>query len=414
MTTPYYITNWCGIPAAFTRHADGTLALERLQEMADAGLTLLGLDDCGVQTNREMLSACHAIGVKAILFEHRATAAVFDAQNREALLSAMVNDYRDCPALHSYHVIDEPNSRDFHALAEVVRMLHRLDPDREAYINLFPNYASTAQLGNDTYGEHLEQFMTTVRPPILSYDHYHFMKEAVHTDLVLEDERQNAILHDAYRSVDRPGFFDNLEQIRAASRKHNTPFMLIVLLTEHGPYRNLTEGELRYEVYQALAYGSARISYFTYWTPPEDDPVWHWKNGMIAAGGSRTQHYCDVQAVNRDLQPLGQALGGRTPTAVYHIGKEPDHLLTYWPGSYGPIGAIDAKSLTASFFPDDLLLLANKDHTAKQTVTLTLTDGARPSRLDTASGEWLPLPVHNARITLTLAPGDAALLKIPH
>ena len=177
MTQPYLITNWCGIPAAHIRHADGTLARERLEEMAQAGLTLLGLDDCGVQTNREMLAACQEIGVKALLFEHRATAAVFDATNREAILTALVNDYRDCPALHSYHVIDEPNCAQFAAIAEVVAILRRLDPEREAYVNLFPNYANTTQLGNETYAEHLDKFLDTVQPAILSYDHYHFMQE---------------------------------------------------------------------------------------------------------------------------------------------------------------------------------------------------------------------------------------------
>ena len=92
MNTPFLITNWCGIPEAFVRHADGTLAKERIREMADAGLTLLGLDDCGVQTNRKMLAACLDCGVRAMLFERRATAAVFDAQNRQALLKSLVDD----------------------------------------------------------------------------------------------------------------------------------------------------------------------------------------------------------------------------------------------------------------------------------------------------------------------------------
>ena len=410
MTTPYYITNWCGIPAAHIRHADGSLARERLEEMAEAGLTLLGLDDCGVQTNREMLAVCQEIGVKALLFEHRATAAVFDAPNREAILTALVKDYRDCPALHSYHVIDEPNCAQFSAIAEVVAILRRLDPDREAYINLFPNYANTTQLGNETYAEHLDEFLDTVQPAILSYDHYHFMQEKAHTDIVLDDERQNAILHDAYRQINRPGFFDNLEAVYASCKQRGIPFMLIVLVTQHGPYRDLTEAEIRYEVFQALAYGSVRMSYFTYWTPPYDD-IWHWRAGILENDGSRTQHYADVQSVNHDLQPLGQALGGRTPDAVYHIGQEPDSLVQYWPGACGRVEAIAAERLTLSFFPDDLLFLASKDYQAAQEITLTLTEGTTVSRFCPQNNTWEPLTSRNNRITLTLAAGDAALLR---
>ena len=187
--------------------------------------------------------------------------------------------------------------------------------------------------------------------------------------------------------------------------------MLIVLVTQHGPYRDLTEAEIRYEVFQALAYGSVRMSYFTYWTPMGDDDIWHWRAGIVEQDGSRTQHYYDVQSVNRDLQPLGQALGGRTPDAVYHIGAEPDGLVQYWPGSCGSIAAIDAERLTVSFFPDNLLFLASKDYKDEQTITLTLTEDTTVSHFCPQSNTWEPLAAADNRITLTLAAGDAALLR---
>ena len=41
----FMITNWCGIPHKFIRHADGTLAVERIQAHAgmDVGATLIGM-----------------------------------------------------------------------------------------------------------------------------------------------------------------------------------------------------------------------------------------------------------------------------------------------------------------------------------------------------------------------------------
>lgn len=407
---PFLITHWCGIPAAFMRHADGTLATERIDELRDSGITLLAIDDCGVPTNREILHYCHTVGLPAMIIDHRVTAAVFDPLHREELLRAVVNDYTDCPALHSYYVVDEPHSRDFASLGEVLAILRRLDPAREGYINLFPNYASDAQLGNTDYREHLEQYLQIVRPDFLSYDHYHLMQEKVSTDLELEDARQNAILHDSYRQIDRPGFFDNLELVRTAANAADIPFMLIVLLTEHGPYRNLHEGEIRYEVYQALAYGSARISYFTYWTPPHDD-IWHWKNGMITADGEKTQHYYDVQKINRELQTLGRALGGARSRAVWHIGSEPDTLITPWQDGHAGIAALQADRLTISAFDNGMLLLANKDFSAPQTITLTPTDGKTFYRCDPFGGVWEPLPLTDGVLTLTLSPGDAALLR---
>lgn len=64
---------------------------------------------------------------------------------------------------------------------ELVAFLRERDPAHLAYINLLPTYASNEQLGNkgDTvaeYREHLRSFVETVKPAMLSYDHYHFMK----------------------------------------------------------------------------------------------------------------------------------------------------------------------------------------------------------------------------------------------
>ena len=46
--------------------------------------------------------------------------------------------------------------------------------------------------------------------------------------------------------------------------------MTVVLVLEHVDYRDLTEAELRYEVFTSLCAGAKRISYFTYREPYGD------------------------------------------------------------------------------------------------------------------------------------------------
>ena len=65
-------------------------------------------------------------------------------------------------------------------------------------MNLFPNYASAEQLGSTTYREHLERFVETCHPTVLSYDHYALMDDG---------------------SL-RNGYWQNLEQMRGAGLKH--------------------------------------------------------------------------------------------------------------------------------------------------------------------------------------------------
>ncbi|MGN1446007.1 MAG: hypothetical protein ACI4WV_06900, partial [Eubacteriales bacterium] len=226
----FTITHWCGVPHKFIRHPDGTLATERFQEMMDAGINLMAAYDYGYETNCEMLAACEKLGLKVTLSDGRISRAIGDGAHCQELLEAVVRDYAGYPALMGYHIVDEPNSGAFPALADIREILHRLDPAHEAYINLFPNYASPEMLGNPTYYDHVAQFAKEVRPEIISYDHYHFIKGEPMERQEIADQRENQIYEAAFRKVERPGFFDNIQDVREVSLTADIPFMVIILV----------------------------------------------------------------------------------------------------------------------------------------------------------------------------------------
>ena len=351
--------------------------------------------------------------VREIADIHHGTAKYVDAVD---LLHEVVRDYSGYPALLGYHIVDEPNSGAFPALAEIREMLSELDPVHESYFNLFPNYATKEMLGNPTYYDHLYEFVTKVKPEILSYDHYHFIKGKPMEQVKFEDERQNQIFAAAFQKVERAGFFDNIEDAKAVSEQTGVPFMVIILVTEHGPYRNLTEAEIRWEVFQSLCYGAKRISYFTYWTPgvdrDEGDDFWHWKNGMIAQDGTRNAHYHMVARINRELQAMGDILLPHKVQEVLHVGNEPDKKVRYWQGSHGAVTALEASRLTVGFFECGYVLLASKDYETTQTVRFAVEDGRTVSRYNKASGIWQTAELTDGFVTLDLAAGDGELFRI--
>lgn len=412
----FLITHWCGIPHKFIRNADGTLNLDRFVEMKESGINLMASYDYGYETNCEMLAACEALGMKVVMCLDRIDRALRDADHRRELLASVVRDYASYPALLGYHIVDEPNSGAFPALADVRRILGELDPVHESYINLFPNYASLEMLGNPSYFDHVDQFCKLVQPEIVSYDHYHFCKGEPIEQHEITDAREKGIYEAAFQKIERPGFFDNIEDVRTACKKNGVPFMVIILVVEHGPYRNLTEAELRWEVFQSLAYGSGRLSYFTYWTPgvdrDEGDDMWHWKNGMITKTGEKTAHYYMIKKINRELQALGDILLARESQAVFHIGKVPDGKVTYWTGAYGDVTSLKADSLTAGFFDGGHILLASKDYENAQTVTFTVTPGRRVMQYAKADGIWRELTAEDGAYTVALAAGDGELVRI--
>ncbi len=411
--TAFPITYWYGPPVEFQTE-------ETYRQVKEAGFTLIGppgTDTPTVEENQQLLRICEKVGLKACIQDARMRDCVLAKDGWEDQLEALVADYKDYPALYSYYVTDEPSASLFPQLARIASGIDALDPKHPAYINLYPNYAPAKALGNDTYYEHVAEYIRVVKPAFVSYDHYHFIKAAAadqeKADAIAStgDEREDMIRQAALRNVDRKGFFDNIEEVRELCLKADLPFMVIVLLIEHGCYRNVTEAELRYEVFQSLAYGASCLSYFTYWTViGADDEFWHWQNGMIDKDGTVLPHYYDVQKINRDLAAAGKRLLPLTSLSVSHVGEESERV-TPWSANED-ILSIESQRLTVGRFTEGYYLLANKEFIVENNVSLRIAPGRRVWRLDCAADEERELTPEEGNLNVTLAPGDMALLRI--
>jgi hypothetical protein len=370
----YPISYWCGPPETTE---------DRYAELAAAGFTVAAppVANGSVESNRKMLDLCRKFGLSCIVGDRRMDEAIQGTGDPTALLEGIVQDYADHPAFGAYHVTDEPSSSRFPRLALISRILEKADPRHPAYINLFPNYASPEQLENDTYDQHLEQYLTVVHPSLLSYDHYHFMKEDYTSQTAPGHSDERGLYEAAIAQENRPGFHANIVAVREAAIKHKVPFMVIILLVEHGRYRNLLESEIRWEVFQSLAYGSSAITYFTYWTPfNSDDELWKWKNGCLTVEGERTPHYYEVQRVNRDLQRIGSRL----------IGHENLEVITVTAGLIETLPDFEVQAgcpLTAGVFEGGLVLLANLDFSVRARVSIEPRVGKVVEYLD-GDGRW--------------------------
>lgn len=414
----YPITYWHGIRKEFIYRADGSFATEEIDRVKDAGFTLM-LAEFDPATNLLVLDAAHERGMQVMVSDGDIYRAIANPEQRREYLAGVVEKYGHHPALFGYHIVDEPNASAFDTLADVREILAELDPAHEAYINLFPNYASPEQLGNPTYEDHLADYTSKVKPVIISYDHYHFLKGAQKQKIITSEREQQ--IYDStfggvseYENVDRAGFFTNIEQIRNESLKTGIPFMVIILVVEHGPYRNLTDGELRWEVWQSLAYGSARISYFTYWTPgannTESDDFWHWQNGMISQTGETLPHYHMIAEINRELQAVGAILSEQQSLGVYHLGEmSKERYVQYVNGAAGPIEKIEGDKLTIGVFTDGYVLIANRDYEHENEFSFAAQGTV--ALFDAESGALLALESEDGIYRTSLGEGDAILLK---
>ena len=206
-----------------------------------------------------------------------------------------VNSVRNHPALYAYYLIDEPSATQFASLASTVSRLRTLDPNHMSYINLFPNYASSAQLGTSDYPTYLSQYMSIVNPSLLSYDHYHFRTGG----------------------SDAPDYFKNLAIISHTARDAGIPFMNIVQAASwNSSMRVPTGDELRYLYYTSLAYGAQGISQYVYYYPGH--------TGMMTlADGTTTALYDTAKTINPEFAAIAEQVQSMNHIGAYHLGDLP-------------------------------------------------------------------------------------------
>ena len=316
-------------------------------------------------------------------------------------LDALIARVRNHPALYSYFIVDEPNVAAFPGLGKLVVYLRQRDPAHLAYINLFPTYATNEQLGTKgdpatAYREHLRQYVQTVRPSLVSYDHYQFAKGG-----------------------DNGGYFLNLAIIRRAAEEAGVPFLNIVQACTWAPSMRVSgPDEMRYLVYTTLAYGAQGISYYVYCTAGHT-------GGIALPDGTPTPIYHALKSLNREFVAIAKELFHKEPLrslGVYHAGMMPPGaeplpkdapfhldppvlLLAYEPPERvrGVLLGYFGKASKPSH-----VVVVNLDYKAE--ALLTLVGPGNLEIFDAAAGTWSP--AGSPRAKLRLLPGGGRLVRV--
>jgi hypothetical protein len=359
---------WIGPPANET-------SVERYRELADAGFNLNFSSFPDVESMAIALDVAENAGVRQFI----------SIPELERDPEGVVTRFRSHPALAGYHLRDEPSVSDFPKLGEWMRRIQKLDGEHGAYINLFPTYASPAQLGAADYPAYLERFFADVPVPYLSYDHYSITSRGL-----------------------REGYYENLEFGARYAREHRVPLWAFVLAVAHDPYPVPTPAHLRLQAFSNLAYGVQCIQYFTYWTP--ESTVWNFHQGPIEKDGKRTEVYDRVKQMNAEIQSLAPLFLGAALIWPAHVGPLPRGTHPYAPAS--PIthvtaegGALVSRLRNRS---RELLAIVNRSYTDP----LSLRVGHDGSRRLTRHVPGAPgTPVRRKELTETLEPGAIVVLS---
>lgn len=218
-----------------------------------------------------------------------------------------------------HNVYDEPSSigtdrrtvpQIFEYLGNIHEIYRRNYPDKLFYVNLLPraclpgkNYWNDFEIsGRDEYEkEYVEAFVKTVKPEFISFDQYNLLTAVNRQDYVLSGADDRSLGSQIWT-----GYLENLEVFSHVSKEYGIPFYAFVQTTEHwaGTSRHIRypqAEDIRYQIGCQLAFGSQGVEYFTYWSARAFPG---YGDGCTDAFGNPTQHYFDVQRLNRELQFL--------------------------------------------------------------------------------------------------------------
>ena len=366
---------------------------EAYAQMAAAGFTLVtGASQEIPEVGKAYLDLCHRHGIKVLARDSRVSmdsGTPFDPK----ALDAMIADYKDHPALYGWFIKDEPSGENYLRLGEIQAHLQKKDSRHLPYINLFPVYGGPTQLAFEDYDGYVTGFVKTVKPSMISFDHYMFLRNG---------------------SV-RADFFKNLEITRREALKAGIPLWVIIQALEDATrYRPPTLAQMYWQVNCSLAYGAKSIWYYPYWSSgdPAKPEEWHYL-GVVLPDGKPATQYDTAKEINPKLKALGPLLMSLKSVSVTHLGDvplgakgfEPDDLIKEASGDQIIIGRFEDQS------GKPYLMLVNRDFDKPGKVSLTL-DASGVEEV----GGLSPFTVQRSPFTsaklLTLGPSELRILRI--
>lgn len=297
---------------------DYDLTKARYQEVKDSGINIAlyyghGIDR-SITENKRLHDICAEVGLKFI-------GNVWAADNATRI-QQIKETFGNSTTYVGELLRDEPSVEEYDGLGAFVDAYNTALPDKEVYINLFPEYANAATQLKTDYEDYIEQYLAKVKTKSVSYDYYGLHKT------------NGNVFND---------FYSNLDVVRSKTLDARKPFWVITQAGIAGSAKMPNELEQRWSVWANIAGGSKGISYFCYWTPSGGN---YNNNGfMIDINGNKQDMYYWVKQINADINTIGKKL------LPCHADGTISSSTTYYPlydnngagrTKYGPVQKVSA------------------------------------------------------------------------
>ena len=395
------ISYWYNIPQTFD-------SFENYQVLKDGGFNVVlsnNYEGYTAEYNLKLLDYCSQLDMQFI--GAVGVGGWGQRVERQNECFADIDQYITHPNYIAQYCGDEPHSNIFEGYTVWHQAFHNryhtdpdaayYNPNAHIYVNLFPCYAGEAQLGTN-YEDYVDQWINgMVGIKSVSFDHYPLGKTKGEITL---------------------SYYYNLDLIRARTLEKKIHFWMI----GNGGYTGstkfeVTEKEMRWNAWSALAMGSKGFQYFCYWTPVGGD--WEQDQYMINnVTGEPTDRYYYAQELNKDMQYFKTLLqchadgGIMVPTGAYNMVVPRS--------AYGALtGVVGSDSITGCFRGQDgsykvLVTHLKPSATGTDTCEVVLRFDDTVTSVTTtysADGTTETVPVTGGLVTLSFPEGEAYLVE---
>lgn len=276
-----------------------------------------------------------------------------------------VDMFRNNPNLGGWNLKGEPTYDELNAsdgFSKFYNIISKHDPNHCIFVSLVGGPVSSYMNGH-TYKEYIELFQDVLSPSFFPYVFYPVSGS------------------DSNPTVDYETFFNDLEIYSLMAKYTERPFWAYVrcqsLNTHNASIRPTpTEGQLRFAVFSALAYGAQGLVYWAY-RQSENSNNTIYQNAPVDRNGRKTAIWDYVQKINTEVKVLNDVFCGTDFIECRHTGDTQyrsvySYALT---GKFGPCESVKCygKGALVSMLNNkgrNYLMIVNHDPESKQQINI--------------------------------------------
>ena len=333
-------------------------------------------------------------------------------------ISERISEYIDHPGLMGFYVTDEPSADKILQLKPLYDAYNSLEDPRTKklylHTNMLPGYGSSEAFGGRSWEEFIRYFLETTGSKFLIYDHYVFSG-----------------LDSGTGTRGRGSYFNDLLSARKVCNEFGVPFWVYVQAggqwdrpmdtTKIFP----SEGEFLWNINTSIAYGAKGIKFYqgVQWASDSqevDGGINSERLGLFGVQGNVNRWYYYAQKAFKQVKAADEILMNSASAGVITIGEiarnnnannkyyfDANFQEGHWrelksvEGTEAIIGCFDYNG-TSAFW------VVNNSDKDKDTVKLHFNKRYGYDIIQ----RGLTFPVAAETVTLTLEPGEAALVTL--